>query len=113
MITVYIASPYTEGDTAINVRSSFQAADTLVANGFAPYTPLYSHFWHFLSPKSYETWMRLDLEWIMRCDCVLRLPGKSKGADKEVKFAKENGIPVFSAIWEIQEYFKDIKNVNS
>jgi hypothetical protein len=101
MITVYIASPYTLGDVAVNVRESLLMADKLVELGYAPYPPLYSHFWHFLSPKPYETWVELDNEWVLRCDVLLRLPGESSGADAEVALAKEHGIPVFNSIEEL------------
>jgi hypothetical protein len=101
MITVYIASPYTLGDVAVNVRESLLMADKLVELGYAPYPPLYSHFWHFLSPKPYETWVELDMEWVLRCDVLLRLPGESSGADAEVALAKEHGIPVFNSIKEL------------
>jgi len=101
MITVYIASPYTKGDVAVNVRESFIVADILVKLGFAPFSPLFSHFWHFLSPKPYETWTMLDKEWVLRCDCLLRLDGESSGADAEVELAIENNIPVFYSIGEL------------
>jgi hypothetical protein len=101
MITVYIASPYTLGDVAVNVRESLLAADKLVELGYAPYPPLYSHFWHFLSPKPYKTWLELDNEWVLRCDALLRLPGESQGADAEVELAKKHGIPVFYSIEEL------------
>jgi hypothetical protein len=101
MITIYIASPYTLGDVAINVRESLLAADKLVELGYAPYPPLYSHFWHFLSPKPYETWVELDNAWVLRCDALLRLPGESKGADAEVALAQEHGIPVYYSIEEL------------
>ena len=106
MIAVYIASPYTKGDVAVNVRESLLAADQLLELGYAPYPPLYSHFWHFLSPKPYETWTALDMEWVKRCDCVLRLPGESSGADAEVELAKANNIPVFSSIEILDQYWK-------
>ena len=101
MIAVYIASPYTKGDVAVNVRESFIVADELVKLGYAPFPPLFSHFWHFLSPKPYETWTTLDKEWVLRCDCLLRLPGESSGADAEVALAVENNIPVFYSIGEL------------
>jgi hypothetical protein len=101
MITVYIASPYTKGDVAVNVRESLLVADQLVALGFAPFVPLLSHFWHFLSPKPYETWTALDKEWVLRCDCLLRLPGESSGADAEVALARQKGIRVFHSIAEL------------
>lgn len=101
MKMVYIASPYTKGDVAVNVRQSFEAANRLVEMGFLPYPPLYSHFWHMISPHPYEYWLHLDFEWILRCDYLLRLPGKSAGADKEEWFALQHKIPVFYSLEEL------------
>jgi len=98
---VYIASAYTKGDVAINVRKSFIAADKLAKLGYLPFPPLFTHFWHFLVPHAYEFWIGMDLEWILHCDCLLRLPGESSGADKEVKFAIQNNIPVYYSIQEL------------
>ena len=105
MKSVYIASPYTQGDVAQNVRHAFLVADQLVKHGFLPYPPLYSHFWHYLSPHPYEFWTKLDLEWVLKCDCVLRLSGESTGADKEVSFAIANQIPVFHSVRELVNYW--------
>ena len=104
-VTVYIASPYTDGDVAVNVRRSIIAADALVELGCAPFVPLLTHFWHFLSPKEYEVWTEMDMEWVRRCDCVLRLIGNSKGADAEVTLAESLGIPVFYDIESLADYF--------
>lgn len=41
---------------------------------------------------------------IERCDAILRLPGESKGADNDVRLAKERGIPVYYQFSEIPEY---------
>lgn len=98
MIAVYIASPYTDGDPVVNVRRSLLAANELVSYGYAPYCPLLSHFWHFLTPHPYTFWTTLDLEWVKRCDAVLRLPGFSAGADAELKLAVEIGKPIFFSI---------------
>ena len=38
---------------------------------------------------------------LQHCDAVLRLPGASKGADNDVKIAKERGIPVYFDIAEV------------
>lgn len=95
MKTVYIASPYTKGDVALNVKRQIDCADELIGLGFAPYPPLYSHFQHLVHPRPYETWVALDKEWVLRCDALLRLPGESKGADEEVELALKNNIPVF------------------
>ena len=32
---------------------------------------------------------------IARCDAVLRVPGESKGADQDVRLARERGLPVY------------------
>ena len=101
MKTVYIASPYTKGDVAVNVRKSFEVADQLANLGFLPFPPLFTHFWHFLIPHPYGFWTKNDLEWILHCDMVLRMPGESSGADKEVEFAKVNGIPVYMSIADL------------
>jgi hypothetical protein len=36
-----------------------------------------------------------------RCDAVLRLPGASKGADEDVRLAKERGLLVFESLDEV------------
>jgi len=98
---IYIASPYTKGDVAVNVRESIVVADTLTEAGYLVFAPLFSHFWHFLIPHQYDFWMEMDLQWILRCDCVLRLPGESSGADKEVAFATAINIPVYYSVEEL------------
>lgn len=35
------------------------------------------------------------------CDAVLRLPGASRGADRDVAIAQERGIPVYHSLSEI------------
>jgi hypothetical protein len=41
---------------------------------------------------------------IERCDAVLRLAGESKGADNDVRLAKERGIPVYYQLDEVPGY---------
>lgn len=95
---IYIASPYTIGDVAVNVKRQIDAANKLIEMGYAPYTPLLSHFHHLLHAQEYDVWMDVGLTWLVSCDAVLRLPGKSKGADIEVSAARDHGIPVFDSI---------------
>ncbi len=105
MIKVYIASPYTKGDVAVNVKTQLDIANELIINGFAPFAPLYSHFQHMAHPRPYEDWIRLDLEWVKVCDCVLRLEGESTGADGEVDLAKKLNIPVFYSLNELYKNY--------
>jgi hypothetical protein len=105
MIKVYIASPYTLGDVAVNVKRQIDAVDELMNCGFAPFAPLYSHFQHMAHPRPYEDWVNIDLEWVKVCDCVLRLDGESKGADGEVIFARRMGKPIFGSIGDIKLHY--------
>jgi hypothetical protein len=108
MQKIYIASPYTLGSEGENVRISLDAANELINEGYAPFAPLLAHFQHMIYPQSYEVWMSLDIEWIGVCDAVLRLPGDSSGADREVEYARNNSIPVFYKISQIVEYYDDL-----
>lgn len=83
MKKVYIAGPYTLGDTALNVRRAILAADEVWAAGFLPYVPHLDHLWHLVSPKPISTWYAMDIGWLRVCDAVLRLQGESEGADIE------------------------------
>lgn len=99
---VYIASPYTKGDVAVNVRRNIEAADRVALIGYVPFAPLLTHFWHLLIPHEYEFWCEHDLAWLERCDCIIRLPGESTGADKEVARAVELGLPVYYSVEELE-----------
>jgi len=105
-IKVYIASPYTFGDPAVNVRRQMDYADKLIDLGFYPFAPLMSHFQHMHNPRPYEQWMEIDAVWVTACDCVLRLSGKSTGADREVKQAQGEGKPVFYCVESLLAYYE-------
>ncbi|MFL0411418.1 DUF4406 domain-containing protein [Microbacterium paludicola] len=38
---------------------------------------------------------------LQHCDAVLRLPGESRGADRDVAIARDRGIPVYFSIDEV------------
>ena len=105
MIKVYIASPYTIGDVAVNVKRQLDCADELMTAGFAPFAPLYSHFQHMAHPRPYTDWIEIDLVWVEVCDCVLRLDGESKGADGEVNHALKLNKPIFHSLEELIKYY--------
>lgn len=98
MTVVYIASPYTQGDTGRNVCRQIDAAHKLIDHGFCPVAPLLSHYLHIHRQRRYGVWTKIDFEMVRRSDVVLRLRGKSKGADEEVRLAKSLGIPVVYSI---------------
>lgn len=97
-IRVYICGPYSRPDPCINTHQAMKVWDDLTDMGFAAFCPHLSHFQHTMTPRPYEEWLRIDLEWVRACDAVYRFPGESAGADKEVIFARELGIPVFFSV---------------
>jgi hypothetical protein len=105
MIKVFISSPYTLGDVALNVKRQIDVADELMNLNFLPFVPLYYHFQHMFHPRDYDQWLKFDLQWVESCDCLLRLDGESKGADIEVSRAKELKIPVFYSIDELKIFY--------
>jgi Domain of unknown function (DUF4406) len=104
---VYVAGPYTKGDVAVNVRNAYEAANRLADLGFAPFVPHATHFWHMLFPRPYEFWLDLDSQFLPFCQALLRLPGSSSGADKEVQLAQTLGISVFTEIDDLVKHFED------
>src|SRR5260221_12980038 len=102
---IYVAGPYSQGDVAVNVRQAFEAANRLADLGFAPFVPHSTHFWHMMFPRPYEFWLELDNQFLPCCDGILRLPGSSSGADKEVSLAIKLGKPVFHKIEDIVLHF--------
>lgn len=101
MKTVYVAGPYTSGDTSANVRHAVLTADKLVKAKLIPFVPHLYHLWDMVSPHDYEHWMKLDLAWLLKCDALLRIGGVSPGAQREVAYAKEEGIPVFHDVGDV------------
>ena len=100
---VYIAGPYTNPDPVENIHRAIKIADGLL-DVCSPLIPHLSGTWHMVSPKPYEDWLALDLEYMQRCDCVYRYPGASSGADKEVEKAREWGIPVVFSEIELRSW---------
>lgn len=90
-----------------NVHRSLKAATELRDLGLIVYPPLLCHWWDQVFPASYEVWLRLVEGWLSRCDCVLRLPGPSKGADHEVALAGELGIPVFYSVEDLVAWARE------
>lgn len=99
---IYIASAYSKGDVAINVRTVIMVADELVRLGHTPYIPHLTHFWHLISPKEYRFWLEYDNSFLEHwAQAILRLDNESVGADDEVKLAKKLGLLIYYTKEEI------------
>jgi hypothetical protein len=105
---VFISSPYTLGDVAVNVRRQIDIKAELEQAGFLVFAPLMSHFEHLIHPREYNKWLDIDFQWILRSDCILRLDGVSAGSDLECKFALDNGIMVFYSKQSLIKYYEGL-----
>lgn len=94
---VYVAGPYS-GDEEANTDQAIAAGEMILAGGYYPYVPHLSHFWHERHPHTYTEWLEFDMAWLARCDALVRLPGESPGAEREVAFARSAAIPVFHGV---------------
>ena len=103
-LKVFISSPYTLGDQGENVRKQMDMFNQLFKIGYMPFAPLLYHFQHMVHPLGYEEWMEIDFAMLDVCDIVLRLPGESSGADREVLYAKEVGIPVVHSFLDLLDH---------
>jgi hypothetical protein len=98
-VRVYVSGPLNgSGEREANVVRALRAADALVRMGFAPYVPHLCAYWDRVTPREEAEWLNLDLCWVEACHALLRLPGHSPGADREVGHALMLGIPVFRDI---------------
>lgn len=131
MKRVYIAGPISRGNLAHNVNQATAAFVTLAKAGIAPFNPMWSVYAKPCSPgfdkapgdpgnfveadercvcvgtrngndeMAHADWLNVDLPWVAVSDAVLRLPGESTGADREVAFAESLGIPVYHSIRDL------------
>ena len=93
---VYVAAPYTRPDPVENTHRLIKAVDGMIDDGHVtPVAPHLTLLWHLVSPRPLDFWYSYDLATLARCDALLRLPGESTGADREVAFALDQAMPVF------------------
>jgi nucleoside 2-deoxyribosyltransferase len=104
-IHVYLAGPISS-DPMGGTRAAVLAAAELDDRGFACFVPHRSVLDQMIKPREYESWMRVDFAWLARCDALLRLPGESSGADREMVEAERLGIPVFQSRAALLEWAK-------
>ena len=102
---VYVAGPITKGNTLVNLRNGMMAGLELVKLGYVPFVPHNDMIQYMLDPETldYETILSMDLAWVERCDALLRLPGESPGADREVAHATKHGLLVTNSIDYLEE----------
>ena len=91
---LYLSTPITLGNRTMNFATACNTQTELMRLGFAVLNPALSGQHPDAWNIPHDTWMENDYPWVAVADVVLRLPGESKGADMETRFAESLGIPV-------------------
>ena len=117
MPRIYIAGPLFNGDfTDIpkaeqNVERGINIAQQLMQKGWSPYLPHYSldlHKWQIKyhhPPFSWERWLDLDQDFIEVCQALFFF-GHSKGADRELEWALNHDMKVYTGIEQVPNIVK-------
>ena len=103
---VYLAGPYTRPDPVENVHNICLVADEVLTLGAIPFIPHLTMAYHLVSPKPLEFWYEYDIHTMKRCDVVLRVPGESTGADREVAEAEATGLPVVRSLEALSRWME-------
>jgi hypothetical protein len=115
---ILIAGPYRSGTgddpakMAANLKRLEEASWPIFEKGHVPMIGEWVALpiWHRAGGKGVGDSL---YDWILHptagrllshCDAVLRLPGESKGAENDVRIARERGIPVYFDISEIPDH---------
>lgn len=120
---VYVAGPISS-DPIHHTRTAIERyVRMLKEDKVVPFCPHLSILVEITSGHAadYELWLKHDFDIIERCDALLRTEGDSPGADREVEFARERGIPVFMSErgltnwadhWTARRYSGDLSRVD-
>lgn len=108
MKLVYVAGPF-RGKSAWDIECNIRRAEALALEvwrlGAAALCP-HANTRFFQNAAPDEVWLEGDLEMLRRCDAVMLTVDwfKSPGAQREVKEAREKGIPVFTRLTNLQAW---------
>lgn len=109
---VYVAGPISNGgrntpeEMTGTIKAALVAADRLLVARIAPFVPHLHIPWDRAYPHTHQEWLDFDFCWLSACDALLRLPGESEGADTEVEWCREHGVPVYHSVDEVIAAFR-------
>lgn len=90
---LYLAGPYTRDDPVANTHRAIHVATAVHdLTGWLPICPHLTLLWHLVDPHEVDYWYDYDLAIIEHCAAIVRLPGPSTGADREMDFATTIGL---------------------
>lgn len=96
---LYLAGPISIGSWAVNDERFQTAHDALMEAGFAVFNPGLTMHLGCAEDYTHEDWLECCLPWVREADLLVRLPGESRGADREVEEALACGVQVFGDEW--------------
>ena len=105
---IYISGPISIGNRNDHFHAACEAQRKLMILGYAPLNPMQSITLPFAweaNGLGHEEWLETDMPWVSVSHGLLRLPGKSKGADMEIEQAFRCEVPVFYDIESLDDYF--------
>jgi hypothetical protein len=109
VIRIYVAHPIgpNDADRPARIDAALAVGAQLLAAGFAPFVPgLWCAACNAEGLATYEEWMRYDFAFLDVCDALLRIPGHSPGADREVARAVARGMRVYTSVAELLAWGK-------
>ena len=92
---IYLAGAFSS-EPEFNTHKAIKIGAKLSDMGYAVFVPHLSYWWDKIDKRDYEWYMEYDFNILSRCDLLVRIPGESKGADREWNFARLNDIPAFT-----------------
>lgn len=110
MKLIYVVGPF-RGDNAWEIENNIRRAETLAlsvwrlgAAAICPHTN--TRFFSGAAPD--EVWLAGDIEILRRCDAIILTDNweRSSGARAEVAEAYRVGIPVFTQLYDLEEWLR-------
>ena len=89
-----------------SLREVIRVQVELIKAGFAPYCPRLIHGLDPGNTASAALWLEMDLPWLRVAAAVLRLASTSRDADREERFARQKGVPVFFTLENLLQSFE-------
>jgi hypothetical protein len=92
---IYVAGPLmSSGDLDTNIRAACRVGTRIKDAGHVPFVPHTNVYWNRFFPAPEESWLQWDFAWLRKCDALVRIPGHSRGADREESMALDLGLIV-------------------
>jgi hypothetical protein len=100
-------------DYLYNVHKMMTVAQEVKSAGYAVLIPAIDLLMGIMfGYTKYEEYFDNNAPWLAVSEAVLLVPGweTSEGTKREIAIAKENGVPVFESIEEMNKYFAPLDN---